>query len=213
MLRDIPPAVAARMRLLEEMDAADRVDGTPFQRRLRQIPPDTGRLLALLAAGAPPGEWVEIGASAGYSALWLSLAGRATGSHLTTYEPDAVKIELARETFRAALLGDVVTLVEGDARDLLPARDGIGFCFLDALKEVYLDCFELVVPRLVSGGLLVADNVSSHAEELAPFVRRALEDERVDALVLTQDRGLLLCRRTGRGSGGAGKGDHGCEHA
>ena len=54
------------------MDAADRSDGTPHAKRLRQIPPETGRFLAILAASAPAGNLVEVGTSAGYSALWLS---------------------------------------------------------------------------------------------------------------------------------------------
>ena len=65
-----------RMRILEEQDAADRVDGTPRLERLRQIPPETGRFLALMLAGAPQGEVLEIGTSAGYSTLWLTLTGR-----------------------------------------------------------------------------------------------------------------------------------------
>ncbi len=78
----ITPAMAARMQALEAMDAADRSDGTPHAKRLRQIPPETGRFLAILAASAPAGNLVEVGTSAGYSALWLSLACRARGDVL-----------------------------------------------------------------------------------------------------------------------------------
>jgi len=199
---DIPDRVAARMRLLEGWDAADRVDGTEFPRRLRQVPASTGRFLALTAAGSPPGEWIEIGASGGYSALWLSLACRAAGRTLTTFEDDEHKVVIARETFLAAGVDDVVTLVAADARLRFDEHGEIAFCFLDALKELYLEFYELVVPRLVPGGLLVADNVLSHEEELAPFVRRALADERVDAMVLPLDRGELVCRRQSRAEAG-----------
>ncbi len=51
---------------LEKKDAADRVDGTARFERLRQIPPVTGKFLALLAASTPDGAWIEIGTSAGY---------------------------------------------------------------------------------------------------------------------------------------------------
>lgn len=195
MFHDTPDRVAARMRLLEEWDAVDREDGTDFPRRLRQVPASTGRFLALTAAGSPPGEWIEIGTSGGYSALWLSLACRAAGRTLTTFENDGRKLTIAAETFREAGVDDVVTLVAADARLPVGERDTIAFCFLDALKELYLECYELVVPRLVSGGLLVADNVLSHEDELAPFVGRVLADERVDAMVLPLDRGVLVCRR------------------
>jgi caffeoyl-CoA O-methyltransferase len=195
MLNDIPRRVTDRMRLLEEWDARDRVDGTPFERRLRQIPASTGRLLALLAGTAPAGRLVEIGTSAGYSTLWLALAARAGGRVVTTFEPDGGKQRLARETFSVAGVEDVVELVADDARRHLPALDDVAFCFLDALKEIYVDCYELAVPALVPGGLLVADNVTSHAEDLGAFIARALGDSRVDATVIAVDRGLLLARR------------------
>jgi len=196
MFHQIPAAMLARMRELEAIDARDRADGTPQQRRLRQVPAETGRFLALLAAGAPPGRWIEIGTSAGYSTLWLALAARARNARIITYEVDPAKIALAHETFRLAGVDDAITLVEGDAREHLAEHDeGIAFCFLDAEKDVYEACYDLVVPRLVSGGLLVADNVISHREALRPFVDRALADERVDAVVVPIEKGELLCRR------------------
>ncbi len=195
MFHPIPQPILARMRELEKIDGRDRADGTPHLARLRQIPPDTGRFLALLAASAPPGQVVEIGTSAGYSTLWLALACRATGRSLTTFEVLPGKIALAKETFALAGVDDVVTLVAGDARSHLPAMAGIGFCFLDAEKEVYADCYEAVVPRLVSGGLLVADNAVSHQDALRPILDRAQTDPRVDALIVPLGKGELICRK------------------
>ncbi len=195
MFHDIPDAMLARMRELEAMDALDRQDGTPRMERLRQIPAETGRLLAIMAAGAPEGRFVEIGASAGYSGMWLSLACRRAGRILTTFEVLPEKAAMARETFRAAGVEDVVTLVHGDARDHLAGLADIAFCFLDAEKEVYAECYEAVVPRLVAGGLLVADNAVSHREDLQPLIDRVLADGRVDALVVPIGRGELVCRK------------------
>ena len=77
-----------------------------------------------------------------------------------------------------------------------PGLDNISFCFLDAEKELYADCYELVVPNLVPGGILVADNAISHAETLQPMLDRALSDERVDALIVPIGMGELVCRKT-----------------
>lgn len=195
MFHIIPQPILQRMRALEEIDARDRRDGTPRQERLRQIPPQTGKFLALLAAGAPQGQILEIGASAGYSTLWLALAARRLGRRVTTFEVLPEKQALARETYALAGVEGVVDLIGGDARDYLPGYDEIAFCFLDAEKEVYLDCYELVVPRLAPAGLLVADNAVNHRETLQPFLDRALDDERVAAMVLSVDNGLLLCRK------------------
>jgi predicted O-methyltransferase YrrM len=183
------------MRYLEEIDARDRSDGTTRKERLRQIPPETGRFIALLAATAPEGQFIEIGTSAGYSTLWLALACRLVGRKITTFELLDDKAELARDTIELARVGDVVDLVHGDAIEHLPGYYGVAFCFLDAEKEVYSECYEAVIPNMVSGGLLVADNAINHAETLRPMLDRALADSRVDALIVPIGKGELVCRR------------------
>ncbi len=195
MFHAIPPAIQNRMRYLEDIDARDRGDGTPRLQRLRQVTPEVGQFITLLAAGAPGGTFVEIGASAGYSTLWLALACRVIHSRITTFEILPEKAALARETFRLTGVEDVVELVEGDARAYLPRYPEIAFCFLDAEKEVYGECYELVVPRLVQGGMLVADNAINHRETLQPMLDRALQDERVDALIVPIGKGELVCRK------------------
>jgi len=195
VFHDIPQPILDRMHHLEKIDTQDRRGGTSRLQRLRQIPPETGKFLALLAAGAPEGSCIEIGTSAGYSTLWLALACRETGRTITTFEVLEEKVVLARETFRLAEVEDVIELVAGDAREHLADCGDIAFCFLDAEKGVYADCYELVVPRLVPGGLLVADNAINHQETLQPLLDRALSDERVDALIVPIGKGELVCRR------------------
>jgi predicted O-methyltransferase YrrM len=185
----------ARMRELEQVDRCDRTDGTPRQKRLRQIPPEVGKFIAILAAGAPAGQYLEIGTSAGYSTLWLALACRAAGRKITTYEILEEKAALALQTFAATGVGDVVEFVRGDALDHLPGGQDIAFCFLDAEKEVYGRCYEAVVPRMVPGGILVADNAINHQAALQPMLERALQDERVDALIVPIGNGALVCRK------------------
>jgi len=195
MFHSIRPSILTRMHYLEHIDATDRVDGTLRLQRLRQIPPETGRFLALLAATAPDGAYIEIGASAGYSALWLALAGEALGRSVTTFEILPEKAKLALETFKSAQVENIIKLVVGDARQYIAQCDEIAFCFLDAEKEVYEECYDLVVPKMVKGGLLVADNAINHRETLQPMIDRALQDGRVDALVVPIGKGELVCRK------------------
>lgn len=200
MFHSIPPAMLERMKYLEARDAQDRDDGTPRMQRLRQIPPETGKFLALLAAGAPEGDIIEVGTSAGYSTLWLALAAQTTGRRVTTFEILPEKVELARETFRFAGVENIVELVADDARKHIETFNQIAFCFLDAEKEIYGEIYELVVPRLVKGGLLVADNAINHREALQPMLDRALSDVRVDALIVPIGKGELVCRKQGSSS-------------
>lgn len=196
MFQKIDSAIAKRMHFLEEMNARHRQEAAPRDVRLRQVPPDTGKFLALMAAIAPPeGAWIEIGTSGGYSALWLSLACREVGRKLTTFEILPEKAALAQETFRTAGVEDWVHLVHGDALDLVANYDKIAFCFLDAEKNIYAELYELLVPRLITGGLLIADNAISHAADLQPMIDHAQADPRVDALVLPIGKGELFCRK------------------
>jgi caffeoyl-CoA O-methyltransferase len=151
--------------------------------------------LALLAASSPEGSWIEIGTSAGYSTLWLALACRERGQTITTFEIMTSKSALAAANFTAAGVNDVITLVEDDFLSYVDRLGDISFCFLDAEKEVYGPCYEAVVPRLVPGGPLVADNVLSHQDELKPMLDAALSDSRVDALVVPIGKGELVCRK------------------
>ncbi len=195
MFHDIPEPVLRRMQYLEQIDARDRGDGTTRMQRLRQIGPAVGRFISLLAATAPAGRFIEIGTSAGYSTLWVSLACRAVGRKVTTFEILDHKAALARETFALAGVGDVVDFVFADALDRLADCKDIAFCFLDAEKEIYGKCYESVVPNLVRGGLLVADNAINHEAILRPMLDRALADDRVDALIVPIGNGELVCRK------------------
>ena len=195
MFNDIPASVLLTMQELEHIDRQDRVDGTARLQRLRQIPPETGRFICLLAASSPEGSLIEIGTSAGYSTLWLALACRERGRTVTTFEIMTSKSQLAQNTFAAAGVDDVVNLVQDDFLTYVDRLGDIGFCFLDAEKEVYQACYEAVIPRLVPGGLLVADNAITHQDALAPMLRAALEDPRVDAVVVPIGKGELVCRK------------------
>ena len=195
MFHDVPQPIQQKMEELEKRDSIDRIDGTAMLDRLRQIPPETGRFLALLAASAPKGAWIEIGTSAGYSTLWLALACREHGQTLTTFEILAAKSAIAAQTIAAAEVSDVVTLVEGDFLTHIDGLGDIGFCFLDAEKDIYGPCYDVIVPRLVPGGLLVADNAISRQTDLQPMLDAALSDPRVDALVVPIGTGELVCRK------------------
>lgn len=184
------------MRELEAIDQKDRQDGTEHLSRLRQVPPETGRFLAILASLAPRGPWVEIGTSAGYSALWFSLAAREVGAHMSTYEVLPEKIEQARKTIELAGIGDVVESHEGDGLEGVQSLRQIAFCFLDADKDRAVAFYSAIVPRLVPGGLFVVDNAISHKDRLGEMLELTIADPRLDSVVVPIGKGVLVCRRS-----------------
>jgi len=187
---------AGVLRRLEDEDRLDRGDGTPTERRLRAVTPEVGAFLNLLVRIAGARRIAEIGTSGGYSTGWLAAAARETGGHVTTLEIDPAKVERARGNLSDAGLESFVTVVEGDARRTLATLEGpVDLAFLDAEKELYLDLLEPLVRLLRSGGLLVADNLLSHAEELAGFREAAQSHPDLECVLVPIPRGELLCRK------------------
>lgn len=193
MFDSIPSSMKKRMEYLEDLDRKHRTGKIPADIRLRQVPRETGKFLSIMASLAPSGVYLEIGTSGGYSALWLALACRKRRRKLITFEILPQKVSIARETFQAAEVEDVVELTQGDARDYLNNYRDISFCFLDAEKGMYAECYEKIVPNMTAHGILVADNVISHKEILAEMVEHAIRDQRVDSMVVPIGSGLLLC--------------------
>ena len=178
---------------LENEDRAEREAGLPSERRSRQIEPTTGRFLFALAASQAGIEVLEIGASRGYSSIWLAAGARVLGGRLVSLEHDPAKCAAWRENVAAAGLEEWAELVEGDAIETLrAASDVFDLVFLDAEKEDYKALFAAVRPLVDAGGLVVADNVLSHADPLAAYSAARQADSTLVSVTVPLDRGLEL---------------------
>jgi predicted O-methyltransferase YrrM len=130
---------------------------------------DTGRLLYMLARSTGARSIVEFGSSFGVSTLHLAAGLRDNGGgRVITTEFESSKAARARENFRAAGLGDLIELREGDAlqtlADDLPHQ--IDLVLLDGAKGLYPAVLTLLEPHLRPGALLVADNADMSPEYL-----------------------------------------------
>jgi caffeoyl-CoA O-methyltransferase len=187
VFHDISADMQQVMRALEEQTVRD-------QPSLRSVSVDVGRCLSLLAMSAPQGAFLELGSSGGYSSLWLSLAARARGVTLTTVYLDEKKVALARENISRAGAGSV-QVFHGDALDYATRFEELAFCFSDIEPpENNAKVYEKVVPRLVPGGWLVIDNVTSPRLQ-TELLKRAENDPRVDCVLLPFPKGDLICRK------------------
>ena len=116
-------------------------------------------MLRLLAEASRPRNVVEIGTSNGYSRLWFSLALSKTGGHLTTFDIDKGRFEMARNNFKKAGVDGIVTQVLGDAhREVARLKDPIDLLFIDANNQGYFDYLTKLLPLVRPGGLIVAHN-------------------------------------------------------
>ena len=178
---------------LEEQDRLEREQGLPASQRSRQVLPTTGRFLFSLAASQAGIEVLEIGGSRGYSTIWLAAGARILGGRVVSLEHDPVKIAAWGENIAGAGLEEWAEIVEGDAFDTLRATEDVfDLVFLDAEKEQYEDLFGLARPLLEPGALVVADNVTSHAEDLAAYSEARQSDPTLVSVTVPLDRGLEL---------------------
>ena len=125
------------------------------------ISADGGRLLYSLVRANRPATVVEYGTSFGVSTLYLAAAVRDNGAgRVLTTEMNGTKAAAARRTFAETGLDDVVTVLEGDARESLAGTDGpVDFVLLDGWKDLSVPVLQLLEPRLTPGTLVVADDV------------------------------------------------------
>ena len=159
MLDDRVRDVLAR---LEAEDEAEQDGGLPPAQRSLAVGPESGRLLFALVAPNAGCEVLEIGGSRGYSAIWLAAAARILGGRVLSLEQDAAKIEAWRRNVADAGLEEWAELVEGNARETLPAVGGsFDVVFIDAWKDDYEWYFGEARTKLEPGGIVVADNVDT----------------------------------------------------
>jgi predicted O-methyltransferase YrrM len=189
----LDPAVMRVLARLEAEDEREREAGVPRERRSRAVAPTTGRFLFALVAPQSGCEVLELGGSRGYSTIWLAAGARILGGHVTSLERDPAKCEAWRRNIAEAGLAEWAELVEADAIDALPRLDDVfDVVFLDAEKEDYETLFALARRRVELGGLVVADNVLSHAGTLAAYSLARQADPSLSSVTVPLDRGLEL---------------------
>jgi len=161
---------------------------------MTNVTPQDGRLLRILAETTGAKSVVEIGTANGCSALWFSLALRTTGGKLITHEIDDHRASLARANFKRAGVGHLITIVEGDAhktvRNLKPPID---ILFLDADKSGNLDYLNKLLPSVRPGGLIIAHNTTTHAEDMKEYIKAATTNPNLETIFLhKKDQGIAI---------------------
>jgi caffeoyl-CoA O-methyltransferase len=166
-----------------------------------------GVLLAMLVKMVRAKRILEIGTFTGYSGLAMAEALPPDG-RLVTCDLDPEAVAIAKKFFAAAGVAERIEVRFGDALETvsaMPAGTTFDLVFIDADKARYLDYYELVIPMLPSGGLLIADNTLWSGAVLDPqkpddfgivrFNDRVTEDPRVENVLLPVRDGVMLVRK------------------
>ncbi len=137
----------------------DQIEREALETNVPVIRTQTQGLLRFLLAMHKPMSILEVGCAIGFSALLMSEYAPA-GCKITTIEKYEKRIPVARANFVRAEKEDAITLLEGDAADILKELTGpYDFIFMDAAKGQYIHFMPEVLRLLAPGGLLVSDNV------------------------------------------------------
>ena len=185
--------VRAALQRLEQEDAEERKRGVPASQRSRAVARTTGQFLFGLVAPQWDCEVLEVGASRGYSSLWLAAGVRYFGGHLTSLENDPAKVAAWRANIAEAGLEESADLIEGDASETIPGiEDVFDIVFLDAEKDDYERLFQAARQKVEPGALVIADNVLSHAETLGAYVEARQSDPTLESVTVPLDRGLEI---------------------
>jgi caffeoyl-CoA O-methyltransferase len=169
--------------------------------------PDEGALLTMLARLVGARRALEVGTFTGYGAISIA-RGLAEGGTLTCLELEEEYAAIARANLEAAGVADRVEIVVGPAHDALramPEEPTFDYVFLDADKTGYPAYYDLILPRLQPGGLLLVDNVllgggvtnphDDRTRTMDALNDRITADERVDSVMVLVADGLTLVRR------------------
>jgi predicted O-methyltransferase YrrM len=179
MLDDRVRAVLARIEAEEP-----RSPGIP-------VAPTTGRFLFSVCAPQTDCEVLEIGAGRGYSTIWLAAAVRHLGGRVLSLEREPSCIADWHRNIADTGVEDWADLVEGDARETLPSIDDVfDVVFLDAANKYYEELFQLARSKLEPGALVIADDVTLHADMLRAYSEARQADPTLSSLTVPLNRGL-----------------------
>ena len=168
-----------------------------------------GRFLTMMAKISGARNILEIGTFTGYSAACMAMGLTSPDGHVDTIEVNDELEDLIREGWSKAGVSDKITLWIGNAINILKEFPGpFDLVFIDANKREYSEYYELMIDKIPSGGLIIADDVlwdgkpwqepqpqDKQTQGIVAFNDKVAADTRVEVVLLTERHGLSLIRK------------------
>lgn len=158
-------------KILEELELQSYLEKTRKvtvepQDRMLAITKETGELFNMILHIKKAKTVLEIGTSTGYSTIWCAEAIKNQSGNIITIEQNISKIKRAKDNFRKANLDNFITILEGTAMQILTELklnkeydEYFDFVLIDADKENVIEYFDLILPMVSVGGIIVTDNM------------------------------------------------------
>ena len=167
-----------------------------------------GRILSLISKIISPKKILEIGTYTGYSAICLC-EGMDKDGILHTIDNNKELVEIQNKYFKKANLTNKIVQHSGDAKNIIPSIDEeFDIVFIDADKESYPEYYDLIINKVRSGGIIIADNIlwsgkilekvekdDQATKSIIEFNNRIIEDDRVKNIILPIRDGLNIIRK------------------
>ena len=185
--------------LLHKLYEAGQLHDAHEQERSKKqlnLEPDTAQLISILVRSSQRKRLLEIGTSNGYSTIWLAWAARSTGGRVLSIDRDEQKLWQADLHLQNAQLRQFVDLFHGNTSAVVADLPGpFDFIFFDADRFSTPEQLALLLPKLAADVFVLADNVLSHPNEIAGYLKalKALPD--FEHLVIPVGKGLSIAHR------------------
>lgn len=167
-----------------------------------------GRILSLISKIISPKKILEIGTYTGYSAICLC-EGMDKDGILHTIDNNKELVEIQNKYFKKANLKDKIVQHSGDAKNIIPSIDEeFDIVFIDADKESYPEYYDLIINKVRTGGIIIADNIlwsgkilekvekdDQATKSIIEFNNKIIEDDRVKNIILPIRDGLNIVRK------------------
>lgn len=167
-----------------------------------------GRILSFISKIMRPKKILEIGTYTGYSAICLC-EGMDKDGILHTIDNNKELVKIQNKYFKKANLKDKIVQHSGDAKNIIPSIDEeFDIVFIDADKESYPEYYDLIINKVRSGGIIIADNIlwsgkilekvgkdDQATKSIIEFNNKITQDDRVKNIILPIRDGLNIVRK------------------
>lgn len=167
-----------------------------------------GRILSLISKIISPKKILEIGTYTGYSAICLC-EGMDKDGILHTIDNNKELVEIQNKYFKKANLTNKIVQHSGDAKNIIPSiEEEFDIVFIDADKESYPEYYDLIINKVKSGGIIIADNIlwsgkilekvekdDQATKSIIEFNNKIIEDDSVNNIILPIRDGLNIVRK------------------
>ena len=185
--------------LLHEIEEHGRENDARVSERPRMmlnLEPASAQLLSILVRASGVTRALEVGTSNAYSTIWLAWSLAPANGRIVSIDRNPDKHVLARENLRRAGLMDRVDLRTGDAAEIVRQLAGpFDLLFLDADRRKFPELMQILLPKLASKALVIADNVLSHPEEIADYLKLISSLADFQHTIMPVGKGLSIAYR------------------